>query len=692
MLSHYLLIPLLYAAILLSGTLTLPENADAATASGSYSIVLSSAPGKNLKWRPEENHLFDGRTVYVEKTIIKGAPWERLCLGFFSPRQEAISILDEVQRDYPGAWVTRVNTKNILSTIYSPTGPSDNRKVIERSTGKPDKTKTDNTSTLSDRQLDSLMQRARTDYKNKKYSSTIRFLNAVLAAGEHRYSQEALEMLGQARQRKGQKSHAVDAYEKFLKLYPDSEGAPRVRQRLRGLLTATSADRKKIRMSSNENSDEPELTTFGSLYQVYRNNATSVDEGGTVTTLSQLYTYLEISSLARSSNFDFHLQLNADNATDFTENSRNDFRYIDTYVEIDHRKTGASAKIGRQKIPLSGKLQRFDGISAGYPLTPDFRINFLAGFPVDLDNKTSINDHRSFYGFTFETGTFLKHWDMNLFYFNQTADSLKDRNSVGAELNYRDNNTSVFSMIDYDLFYDDVNLLQLYANHNLGRGRTLYLNAIKYKTPELSTSNALAGLMEKTLEELSSKLDHEQIYQLARDRTADTQTATFGGSIPLDSRFHISADLTLSHIDATPATAPSVSIPTGVAGTEEAGPDYYISTQLVGNSLLMKHDTGILGIRYYQTEPSDTVSFIANSRFPLSRDWRINPRLQFDIRKQFDGRKQRKIRAMLKTDYRYLNRVRFDFEVGYDDTSVSNTTVDLANSNLYFSLGYRWDF
>jgi hypothetical protein len=418
----------------------------------------------------------------------------------------------------------------------------------------------------------------------------------------------------------------------------------------------------------------------------------TTSDTGSITALSQLFTFLDVSSLARSSNFDYNLQFTGDHVADFVDSDGDQFRFIETSIEFSYRKTGTSAKFGRQKLPISGILRRFDGVSAGYQFTPDFRLNVLAGFPVDLDNKTSINDHKSFYGLTFETGTFLKHWDMSLFYFNQEADDLKDRTSIGTELRYLDKRTSVFSMIDYDLFYDEINTLQLYANHIFDQGLTLYLNGIMRKSPELATSNALIGMPETSLEELNKKLNLEQIYQLARDRTADTQTVTFGASQPLNKTFQLTGDITVSHIDATPATPPDVLIPAGVPGTEEMGPDYYISTQLVGNSLLMKRDTNILGIRYYQTEPSDTISFIVNSRFPIGRNWRINPRLQYDIRKQFDGREQKKIRAMLKTDYRYHNKLRFDFEIGYGDTTVSNTAVDLDNSNLYFSLGYRWDF
>jgi len=675
MLRHIFHTPLPGIVILLLCTLLISGYADAASKNGSYSIVLSSAPGTNLKWTHKKHPSFTGRTFFVQKTTIKGSPWERLCLGYFDSKEQAYSVQKKIQKIYPGAWISKVSTPK----------PTSKKRSAPKQT-------LPTSGNLSEKNLDSLMLRARTDFKNKKYSSAIRYLNALVAAGEHKHSQQALELLGQARQRKRQKSHAVDVYEKYLKLYPESEGAIRVKQRLAGLLTATSAPRKKIKMSANEDIDGLDLTTYGSLAQFYRGNRTTTSDTGSITTLSQLFSILDVSSLARSSNFDYQLQFTGDHVADFNDNGSDQFRFIETYIDFNYRKTGSSVKLGRQRLPISGVLKRFDGLSAGYQFTPDLRLNLLAGYPVDIDNKTSINDHKSFYGFTFETGTFLKHWDMNLFYFKQEFDGLVDSNNIGTELRYQNKTASVFSMIDYDLFYDEINTLQLYANLFLDHGRTLYLNAITRKSPALATSNALTGMPEKSLEELNKKLNLEQIYQLARDRTADSQAITIGGTQPVSKKFQLTGDITVSRTDATVATAPTVLIPAGVPATEEIGPDYYISTQLVGNNLFMKHDTGILGLRYYQTEPSDTVSFIVNSRFPISRNWRINPRLQYDIRKQVNGQKQKKIRAMLKTDYRYQNKARFDFEVGYDDTSASNTTVDLSNSNLYFSLGYRWDF
>jgi len=663
----------------------MPTNTEAATKSTRYAIVLSSAPGKNLKWEPKKSHLFEGRTVYVEQTTIKGSLWERLCLGFFSPREDASSILKEVQQVYPGAWITKVSTKNILSTIHSPTGPTATASTPSATTSKLEKTITGNTSSLTAKQLDSLMQRAKTDFKNQNYSSAIRYLTALVAAENHKGSPEALELLGMARQRKGQNSHAVVVYETYLKLYPEADGANRVRQRLAGLLTATSMPRKKIHMST-EAEEINEVTAYGSLSQTYLSNTAMTDDIGDVTTVSQLITYLDVTAIQKSNKFDQLYQFTADHIYDFIDDEDEDeFRFIEAYYEVSHRKTGTSGRFGRQLLRLGGIRKRFDGLSAGYQINPDMRLNVLGGFPVDIDNKTSINEHRTFYGFTFETGTFLQHWDMNLFYFNQEYDGLDDGNSVGTEVRYRDKRTSVFGLIDYDTFYKELNILQLNANILFDHGRTAYMNAFMRKLPILSISNALIGRSEETIEELQQVLNIEQIYQLARDRTANSQTVTVGGSSPVSEKFQVTADLTVSSVGETAASG-------GVPATESTGPDYFVSTQLVGNSLLMKHDTGVLGIRYYTSEPSNTISFIANSRFPITRHWRINPRLQYDIRNFKDGRSQDKVRAILRTDYRYLNKARFDIEIGYDDTSEENNGQSLGYSNLFFTLGYRWDF
>ena len=649
-----------------------PEVAEAATG---YSIVLASAPGKDLKWQTRRSPLLNNYTFYAQLTNIKGAPWERLCLGYFDTRRQASRALKDIQGIYPGAWVQRTPKSN-TRRISQPSKKSS--RISSR------KVRTINKSQLSEKQLSSLMQRARSDFKAKKYSSAIRYLSALISAGENQYSQEALELLGLSRQRKRQNAHAVATYEKYLKLYPDSDASDRVRQRLAGLLTASKGPRKKIRMVTADKDDE--TITYGSLSQFYRANRATTNDAGSLTTLSQLITFLDVTTLQRSTKFDHRYQFTSDHTYDFIDSSDNgEFRFIETYYEISYRKTGSSGRFGRQALRIGGILKRFDGASAGYQITPDMRINILGGYPVDVDNKSSINKDKIFYGATFETGTFLKHWDMNLFYFDQKFNGLRDRHSAGTEARYNDRTKSLFGMVDYDLFYKVVNILQLNANILLDHGRTAYVNAFMRKSPVLATSNALIGRQERSINDLRKVLNIEQIYQLARDRTANSQTVTVGGSQPLSKRFQATTDITISRVGDTVASG-------GVPATSGTGPDYFLSAQLVGNNLLIKRDTAVLGIRYYNTDPSNTISLIANSRFPVTRKWRVNPRLQYDIRKLTDGRSQKKLRAILRTDYRYQNKARFDFEIGYDETTEQINGQSLGNNNLFFTLGYRLDF
>jgi tetratricopeptide (TPR) repeat protein len=617
--------------------------------------------------------------------VIKGSPWERLCVGFFGQRNQADSLLKDFQQLYPGAWIQKASTGSISSTIAMNTAALSSTAKTAPAAKPPVTSKTaNNTTRLTEQQLDSLMQRARADFKNKDYDSSIRYLNALTATGTHGYSQEALELLGLARQRKGQKSHAADAYDRYLALDPDSDGADRVRQRLAGLMTATSSPAQTLPMSTLEEKDE--VTSCGSLSQFYQNNRTSADDIGTISTVSQLISFLDLTTLQRTANFDHRYQLTADHVYDFIDDDDDsEFRFIETYYELSYRQTGSSGRIGRQRLQIGGILKRFDGISFGYQFDPNLRLNVLGGLPVDIDNKTSINQHKTFYGFTFETGTFLEHWSMNLFYFDQRNDGLQESNNIGTEMRYRDSRKAFFGLIDYDLFYDELNILQFNGNLFLDHGRTAFINAYLHQSPLLATTNALIGRQEQSIEELKKVLNIEQIYQLARDRTASSETFTVGGSQPLSEDFQLTADITFAHVSETVSSG-------GAPATPDTGTEYYINAQLVGNSIFRKYDTNILGVRYYQTDPSDTISFIANARFPITRKWRVNPRLQYDMRNFIDGRSQQKLRAILRTDYRYLNTARFDFEIGYDDVSEDDSSQYLGNSNIFFTLGYRWDF
>jgi len=650
----------------------------------SYAIVLASKPGTDNQWKPKPNDLFDGYKVYVSQIVVKGRAWQRLNLGFFSTRDQAAVYAKKLQSAYPGAWVNTVDSNEVTlagktalfattATISSPT-----------SAPAPAAAKPGSVSGLSDEQLNSLLQRAKTEFTAKNYAQAIRYFSAIVSSGDNKYSREALELLGLSRQRNGQEAHARDLYEKYISLYPEGEATDRVKQRLSGLLTETAAPKQSLSMRSEKPASESE--TYGSISQFYSNDTTTTSDAGSINTLSRLITFFDITNIRKSIDYEHRFQFTADDSYDYLETgNKNEFRYVEMYYDFSFRSTGSSFRLGRQTLRTGGLYTRYDGASAGYQITPDMRFNLLGGYPVETDNKSSINEHKKFYGASFETGTFFNFWDMTLYHFRQTVDGIDDHISTGTEVRYRDRALSVFGLLDYDSLFDVVNIAQLNANLLMAGGRTAYMSAFVRKAPILSTSNALIGRTETSIEELLTTLNIEQIYQLARDRSANSETITLGGSQPLSSNTQLSADLTLSKIGSTAGSG-------GVPATESTGTDSYLGVQLVKNGLFMKNDTTVFGTRYVGTKTSDTYSLIGNVRLLITREWRINPRLQYDVRKLSDGRRQNKVRSLLRTDYRYHRNTRFDLEIGYDTTDETSNTGAFSNNSLFYNVGYRYDF
>ncbi len=651
----------------------------ATTALDVFAIVLTSTPGKGHHWRPKDSKLIAGHTVYVTQTLVKGSTWERLNLGFFKSRKEATAYAQKMQSLYPGAWVNKINNNEVsLATRTAITLPS------TTSASAPDISTPRATSGLSDEQLDSMMQRARAEFTKKDYRQAIRYFSAIVSVGENKYSREALELLGLSRYRNGQQAHAVALYKQYIALYPTGKATERVKQRLAGLLTESAEPKEKLQMTSPTPKAESE--TYGSVSQFYSNNVTTTSDAGSIKTLSRLLTFFDVTNITKSSNYEHRLQFTADDSYDFLNTgNKNQFRFIEMYYDIASRNTGTSARIGRQTLRIGGLLNRFDGASLGYQLTRDIRISLLGGSPVETEDKSTINTHKTFYGGVIETGTFLDHWNMSLYHFKQTVDGIDDHISTGTEVRYRDKSLSAIGLIDYDSLFKVVNIAQFNANLLMAGGRSAYMSAFWRKTPVLSASNALIGRTETSVDELLKTLNIEQVYQLARDRSANSQTITLGGSQPLNETYQVSADITLSNIGSTVGSG-------GVPATESTGTDYYLGAQLVTNGLITGIDTTVFGTRYLSTKISDTLSLIVNTRIPIGREWRVNPRLQYDMRKLSDGRRQNKIRTLLRTNYRYQRNVRFDFEIGYDNTNESSSTGALSNNNLFYDLGYRYDF
>ncbi len=367
--------------------------------------------------------------------------------------------------------------------------------------------------------------------------------------GDHQA--EARENLGLARERNGQVAHAAAEYRRFLEDYPEAQAAARVRQRLAGLVTA-GAERERLR---TEDAAAKRWEFNPGFAQYYRRDLNQFDEDQPeVTTLSAILSDLDL-SVARSGNaVDLRGRVTVNHLHDLIgedeggpgDRQRISYAYVDaTGVQDDW-----AVRVGRQTLHNWGVLGRFDGAHATYDWAPERRVHVMTGFPVE-STRNSVETDRQFIGAAVDFDQLVGRWDFSPFVTSQTIDGIDDRRAVGVDVRYFDDNRSLTSMIDYDVDYGELNTALVFGTWRLKNRVTLTGLYDQRSSPVLTTRNALIGQPVTTVDELLLVWTEDEIRQIARERTADGRTVTFGVAAPIAERWQINADVTSSEIGET---------------------------------------------------------------------------------------------------------------------------------------------
>ena len=532
-----------------------------------------------------------------------------------------------------------------------------------------------------------------------EYDKAIQLATALLEWPEATESQSrtGLELLGLARERNGQLAHAQAEYERYLARYPEGPDAARVRQRLAGLVTAARPPTRLGRGQSDKaaparaEKPAPPWRTLGSFSQYYYRDERSTDSENNLVDLSQLVTTFDLSARQRGELIDQRIQITADHNYDFID-GESDYRFTRLYYEMIERDRNQNLRVGRQDHSKGGVIGRFDGLNLGTAIVEKVKMNLAGGYLLDTENLFDFTRERSFLSFNLDVGTIDEHWDFNFYTMQQMASDMIDRKAVGMEIRYFDTRFNLFTVVDYDTSYNELNTLLMNGNWLLPGNATVFYTLDVRKTPYLSTTNALQGQTAQSLDELKQTYTEAEIRQLALDRTATLRTFTIGGSHPLQAlipgrgQYQLSTDFTVTSTTGMPASG-------GVDAVPPTGNQFFLGLQLIGNGLFKAGDTTILSGRFGHTQTARDVQLGINTRYPITRNWRINPYVQFNRRNDRDDSDQRDVlRAALKMDYRWGRSVLLDMQLGYDSTRETLAGVSQASSALFYYLGYRWDF
>ena len=619
--------------------------------------------------------------VIVYSKILDSGKKYVLSAGYFPDYQAAKKASVILDKTYKGAYAVKFTSnftvlksiKRLPSSISSaPSKLVTPSKPVSALLAKPEKSG----SGISQKQLDKIMRSAKSALKQGEYKRAVQLFSAVLSAPENKYSREALELLGVARERNDQYNHAVNIYNNYIKKYPGSRDVRRVKQRLAVLITATKRidkkDEKKIRIK-----DRP-WELGGSLSQSFNNNnGEDVD----------IYTFLSLTGRKRNKETDLRLQFTGSRTSPLKGHIDAEFQISEMYADVLFRDSHLSTKIGRQRSRSGGLFGRFDGFLLSYDDSASTRYNFLAGIPVGSSHDYLFDTERNkrlAYGINSDLSFLDKTLDLNLYALAQYNDNILDRQVLGAEARFFKRSISVFSLLDYDTSYSETNIFLLTGNWKPANNYNFFFNVDYRNNPLLTTTNALIGQTETDLGTLVSLLGEEAVRQLALDRSTTSRLVGMGLLGPWSDSTTIRGDISTTRVTSSEASG-------GVPAMPMVGPDYYYSLQFVTTNYFDKGDTTILQFQYSDTEVSRKVTALVTTRIPITKKLRIAPRVILSFNNLELGQNRNELRTSMRTDYKYGKQLQMDVDIGMDFSNVESEE-DSALTNYYLIASYHWIF
>lgn len=539
---------------------------------------------------------------------------------------------------------------------------------------------------IETKKIELLMEQARQSMIKHDYRTAISRYTAVIRYEGTDFFQAALEYLGLARERNKQYAHAKAEYERYLRLFPEGEGAVRVEQRLSGLLSASFEPKKKLRKSkkATENSG---WVNYGSVMQFYRRDKELQQTSGELFSASTAYSSFFYTAKIKTAEYEMNNRVSISNNYDFEEDDEdNDLLKISKlYSELYSQKLKLSGRLGRQTENSSGTYGRFDGLMLAYHYNPRVALRAVSGFPVDFDSYGSIQSNKRFYSANLEIESLYGYVDVNTYFITQYFDDILDRQAMGLELRHFDKKLTFFSTFDYDLSYSVINNVVLNVNYQLRPKHSLGTYLTYRRSPLITTSNALQGQGVSTLDELLTDKTKDELRALARDRTARYVSANVSWRHRLTKKLEMNYDYTLSRLSGTATSG-------GVVGNEGTGFEHYYSAQFIATDMFSKNDISILGLRYESRFNSDRTSVNLIRRDRIDEKLSFGTKLRIDYQKRKSGENISDLRPSSKVGYKISRKVKLEFELGIQHRIRENSLDDNNETNGFFSLGYIAQF
>ena len=438
---------------------------------------------------------------------------------------------------------------------------------------------------ISDQDLRSVaawMDEARAALRKNNPRGAIQLFSRILSYPENQYSAEAQEFLGVAYQKNGQLAEARSQYEDYLRRYPIGESSDLVRQRLSGISTSNGEPNAPLRAPAAmlpagkfTQSQETTWTLVGSASSFYirddsftsaRDPSLAPDPNADPDThrvhQNEILSSLDATATWNNDQTKGKIRFSGSEEHMFDGGSSDLLGIAALSVDTLVKDWNLRSVFGRQILNTDGVLGRFDGALVSWQPLSMLRLDVVAGSPAVSRYDLPFKDDKYFYAAGIGLGPFFGGFETTLYAIEQRDRWLVDREAIGTDTRYFDENKFVFGNIDYDVHFNRLNAAIFSGSWILPDKSTIYGGADYRRTPFLSTWNALLNQPFNTLYDMLKFNTNEQLQQLALDQTPIYKSAMIGFSHPLNDKLQVSADATVVSLN----SADCADWPRSVAG------------------------------------------------------------------------------------------------------------------------------
>jgi hypothetical protein len=363
---------------------------------------------------------------------------------------------------------------------------------------------------------------------------------------------------------------------------------------------------------------------------------------------------------------------------------------------------------GRQTYNGDGVFGRFDGVFFSWQALPMLKVDLVGGSPANSRYNLPFTNQRWFYGGGMGIGPMFGGLEASIYFNEERGRWLVDREAVGSDIRYSDPTKFVFANIDYDVRIQQLGEAVMSGSWTLPWGTTLYGGADYRRVPFLSTWNVLLNQPFGTIYDFikaqaaaGTPLTTDQLNQLALAESPLYKSVMFGFSHPLSDKLTFSADATFANLSRT--ITPLSSLDPSLAQLA-TGNEYYATAQLIATSIFKPGDMYTVAFHYAQQETDAQYVLDLNTRYPVTKDLMVSPRLRLGYSSYKSGAflnsttlaatniTQYTVMPSILIDYNITPQLQFETEIGTQWTWGITPVQKTRDLELFFTIGFRYAF